>query len=92
MMQENFLVFFSDFAVDCIKPDTSKAKVIFEVPDEMAFGDSSINSEPKIIGMWSNFADINDLDTLVVDGIGYVVRYIKKIEDGKICEIGLRTL
>ncbi|MGZ3743856.1 MAG: head-tail joining protein [Pseudobdellovibrionaceae bacterium] len=81
-MTENLDAFFSEFAVDCVKPGGSTVKVLFETPDQELLNSMVIDAGDMIIGKTSDLSDLAQLAAITVDGRSYRVKKVLKIDDG----------
>lgn len=83
-------IFFSGGdAVICVLPSGSKINVLIDSADDEAFGGSVMSGSHVLTGKTSELKDLNEGDQINVDEIDYLVRYSKRIEDGKLMNVFL---
>lgn len=82
-------VYFSEFAVDCVKPDTSVVKVLFDEADQEFLGGMVVSAKFKARGKTSEVGSLKSGELVQISGVDYVVRKAKKVGDGAMTDVYL---
>lgn len=88
MITENLDTFLSDFGVTVVLGSTTGTGVL-DTPDQFVGDGLSISTDYSLLCKFSEFGGAAYGDAITVDGVSYTVREVRKIDDGKLCRIGL---
>tara|TARA_E500000081_G_C6078098_1_gene326349 strand:- start:630 stop:1079 length:450 start_codon:yes stop_codon:yes gene_type:complete len=84
-------VFFGEFGVTCTAGSTS-GKGLLDMPADIIADGAVVTTDYALTAKWSDFGTLTYGDGMVVDGIGYQVREVMRLDDGKFVQIGLQRL
>ena len=85
---EDLDIFFEDFQ-DTVVHSSSTYKGILEQPDEIVADGVVMSTDYQLIAKTTDLGGINFNETLTVNGTGYTVRSVRKIDDGALCILSL---
>ena len=88
MIGDDLTPFFGDFAVEVIAGATAGLGIL-DCPT-MAIGDGMVLSEEYLLMcQTAEFGGVAPYSDIQVNGEAYTVREVRRIDDGKLCEISL---
>lgn len=87
---EDLALFFADFGVDAVfGADT--AVVLLDKPDADVFDGQIIANDPVITFATTDLTGLVRGSAITVDGVGYTVRDVNLVDDGKLSKARLAT-
>ena len=88
MLGDDLTPFFGDFALEVIAGSVAGLGIL-DCPT-MALGDGMVLSDEYLLTcQTADFGAVAPYSEIQVDGEAYTVREVRRIDDGKLCEISL---
>jgi hypothetical protein len=81
--------YLADFGVDCVAGSTT-AKGILDMPGQVIAGDMVLTTDFTLTAKAADFGDLIYGSEITVNGVAYVVRETRLVDDGLFCEISLQ--
>ena len=81
--------YLADFGVDCVAGSVT-GKGILDMPGQVLAGNMVISTDFMLTAKASDFGDLLYDSEISVNGVAYVVRETRLIDDGLFCEISLQ--
>jgi hypothetical protein len=88
---EDLNLFLDDFGVSCTAGAIS-ALGILDMPTQVLAGDMVLSSDYTLTARAADFGGLLYGDGITVDGVNYQVREVRRLDDGKFCEVSLSKL
>ena len=88
MITENLDVFLADFGVS-VTAGAITGVGLFDMPTQIIADGMVLTSDYTLTAKTSDFGGLRYGDAITVDGTAYQVREVRRLDDGKFCEIGL---
>lgn len=88
---EDLSLFLSDFGVQCTAGAVT-ALGILDMPSQIVSGDMVLSTDYTLTARAADFGELLYSDGITVDGVNYQVREVRRIDDGKFCEIALARM
>lgn len=88
MITENLDVFLADFGVS-VTAGAITGVGLFDMPTQVVADGMVLTSDYTLTAKTSDFGGVSYGDAITVDGTAYQVREVRRLDDGKFCEIGL---
>ena len=88
MITENLDVFLADFGVS-VTAGAIAGVGLFDMPTQVIADGMVLTSDYTLTAKTSDFGGVSYGDAITVDGTAYQVREVRRLDDGKFCEIGL---
>ncbi len=88
MITENLDVFLADFGVS-VTAGAITGVGLFDMPTQVIADGMVLTSDYTLTAKTSDFGGVSYGDAITVDGTAYQVREVRRLDDGKFCEIGL---
>ena len=87
-LTEDLDIFFEDFQ-DAVVYSSSTFKGILEQPDEIVADGVVMTTDYQLIAKTTDLGAVAFGGSLTVNGTGYTVRSVRKIDDGALCILSL---
>ena len=81
--------YLADFGVDCVAGSVT-GKGILDMPGQVLAGDMVLSTDFTLTAKAADFGDLLYDSEISVNGVAYVVRETRLIDDGLFCEISLQ--
>lgn len=81
--------YLADFGVDCVAGSVT-GKGILDMPGQVIAGDMVLTTDFTLTAKAADFGDLLYDSEITVNGVAYVVRETRLIDDGLFCEISLQ--
>ena len=81
--------YLADFGVDCVAGSVT-GKGILDMPGQVLAGDMVLSTDFTLTAKAADFGDLLYDSEINVNGVAYVVRETRLIDDGLFCEISLQ--
>jgi hypothetical protein len=91
MFNEGLDVFLADFGVPVVAGSISGVGIL-DMPTQIVADGMVLTSEYALTVKASEFGGLLYGDGITVDGVNYQVREVRKLDDGKFCEISMSKL
>jgi hypothetical protein len=88
VITENLDVFLADFGVS-VTAGAITGVGLFDMPTQVVADGMVLTSDYTLTAKTSDFGGVSYGDAITVDGTAYQVREVRRLDDGKFCEIGL---
>jgi hypothetical protein len=88
VITENLDVFLADFGVS-VTAGAITGVGLFDMPTQVIADGMVLTSDYTLTAKTSDFGGVSYGDAITVDGTAYQVREVRRLDDGKFCEIGL---
>jgi len=88
VITENLDVFLADFGVS-VTAGAIAGVGLFDMPTQVIADGMVLTSDYTLTAKTSDFGGLRYGDAITVDGTAYQVREVRRLDDGKFCEIGL---
>jgi len=88
VITENLDVFLADFGVS-VTAGAITGVGLFDMPTQIIADGMVLTSDYTLTAKTSDFGGVSYGDAITVDGTAYQVREVRRLDDGKFCEIGL---
>ena len=81
--------YLADFGVDCVAGSVT-GKGILDMPGQVLAGNMVISTDFMLTAKAADFGDLIYGSEITVNGVAYVVRETRLVDDGLFCEISLQ--
>jgi hypothetical protein len=88
MFEENLDVFLGDFGVE-VSAGPITGRGVLDMPTEVLADGMVLSTDYTLTCKTSEFGNLLYDSTVLVEGVVYVVRSVRKIDDGRLCEVAL---